>query len=106
MHSFSKNFVFYKHFQPTHVVLVFHDIDQKNKILWKLGGRHPRICRYLQDNGYCKFSKYCFFEHDFVKNNVQEIKDITVKLKGIEELIAEKSKQKKVMWLGVGEIPL
>ena len=54
--------------------------------------RHPRICRYLRDNGYCKFSEYCLFEHDFVKSDVQEIKDITVKLKGIEELIAEKSK--------------
>ena len=59
--------------------------------------RHPRICRYLRENGYCKFSEYCLFEHDFVKNDVQEIKNITVKLKSIQELIGEKSKHIEIL---------
>ena len=32
--------------------------------------RHPKICRFLRDNKYCKFSEYCSFSH-----NVQNVSD-------------------------------
>ena len=51
--------------------------------------RHPRICRYYRDIGYCKFGEWCLFNHD--GQNLNEISKITKKLKTIEKKIEEKN---------------
>ena len=36
--------------------------------------RHPKICKFLRDYGYCKFGEWCFFSHKpfEIKNNIEK----------------------------------
>ena len=54
--------------------------------------RHPQVCRYFRDIGYCKFGEWCLFKHDGVIQGSKEIKELTDKLKNIEKIISEKNK--------------
>ena len=55
--------------------------------------RHPQVCRYFLDIGYCKFGEWCLFKHKGVIQGSKEIKELTDKLKNIEKDIAEKNKE-------------
>ena len=55
--------------------------------------RHPQVCRYFRDIGYCKFGEWCLFKHDGVTQGSKEITELTDKLKNIEKNIAEKNKE-------------
>ena len=54
--------------------------------------RHPQVCRYFRDIGYCKFGEWWLFKHDGVIQGSKEIKELTDKLKNIEKIISEKNK--------------
>ena len=71
-----------------------HILEKCNKTSCEIktcSKRHPVICRYLRDRGYCKFGEWCLFEHNF-GDDKQSIKEITNKLDTIEKLVEEKSK--------------
>ena len=53
--------------------------------------RHPRVCRYKRDIGYCKFGEWCLFNHEGLFNGASEVEEISMKIKNIEKLIEEKS---------------
>ena len=57
--------------------------------------RHPKICKYFRDIGYCKFGEWCLFSHS-IKNSKdledKEIKELFEKLKAVEDKLEEKSK--------------
>ena len=36
--------------------------------------RHPRVCRYFRDIGFCKFGEWCLFNHEWGTNEVKEKK--------------------------------
>ena len=59
--------------------------------------RHPRICRYFQNYGRCKFSP-CAFKHEVPTNHKisieKDIKDLSDKIHALEEII--KTKEKKI----------
>ena len=55
--------------------------------------RHPRICRYHRDIGFCKFGEWCLFKHEGIAKGSIEIKNISDKIIDIEKVIAEKNKQ-------------
>ena len=54
--------------------------------------RHPRICRYWRDIGYCKFGQWCLFKHEGVNKSDDEVKELSSKIDAIEQIINEKSK--------------
>ena len=53
--------------------------------------RHPRICRYYRDIGFCKFGEWCLFKHEGVSKGLKEVKEISDKIKNVEKQIEEKS---------------
>ena len=57
--------------------------------------RHPRICRYFQNYGRCKFSP-CAFKHEVSMNDNErlekDIKDLSDKIHALEEIIKTKEK--------------
>jgi hypothetical protein len=55
--------------------------------------RHPQICRYFCDIGFCTFGEWCLFKHDGVEQGSKKIKEVTDKWKNIEKNIAEKNKE-------------
>ena len=58
--------------------------------------RHPRVCKYYRDWGFCKFGEWCMFSHKINKNNAvknDEVKKLERKLKDIE-LELEKQNEK------------
>ena len=55
----------------------------------KCSQRHPRICRYHRDIGYCKFGKWCLFKHETL-SSPKEMKVIAKKLETIEKDLEEK----------------
>ena len=52
--------------------------------------RHPRVCRYYRDIGFCKFGEWCLFKHDRPSKSLNEVKEISVKINNIEKLIERK----------------
>jgi hypothetical protein len=55
--------------------------------------RHPKVCRYFRDIGFCKFSEWCLFNHDGVVQESREINELTIKMRTVEKIIAEKNKE-------------
>jgi hypothetical protein len=55
--------------------------------------RHPQVCRYFRDIGYCKFGEWCLFKHDGITQGSKEIKVLTEKMENIEKRISEKNKE-------------
>ena len=55
--------------------------------------RHPKVCRYFRDIGFCKFSEWCLFNHDGVVQESREINELTIKMRNIDKIIAEKNKE-------------
>ena len=55
--------------------------------------RHPKICRYKRDIGFCKFGEWCLFKHDGIVKGVNDVEELSNKMKNIEKLIEEKSVQ-------------
>ena len=55
--------------------------------------RHPQVCKFFRDIGYCKFGEWCYFRHIEKPKSLEEINELTEKLKGIEKSIAKKSEQ-------------
>ena len=54
--------------------------------------RHPRICRYYRDIGFCKFGEWCLFEHEAGSyKGLNEVQELSEKIKNIEKLVEEKS---------------
>ena len=53
--------------------------------------RHPRICRYYRDIGFCKFGEWCLFKHEGVSKGLKEVKEISERMKNVEKQIVEKS---------------
>ena len=50
--------------------------------------RHPKVCRYHREIGYCKFGEWCLFKHESNVNKKMEeaIKKLSLKLKNIKML--------------------
>ena len=58
--------------------------------------RHPIVCKFYRDWGFCKFGEWCMFSHKINKNNAvknDEVKKLERKLKDIE-LELEKQNEK------------
>ena len=53
--------------------------------------RHPRVCRYFRDIGFCKFSEWCLFKHDGILKGKNDIEEISEKIRNIEKVIEEKT---------------
>ena len=70
------------------------EICPKNKQceIQKCSLRHPRTCRYHRDIGYCKFGKWCLFNHNIDSNCPKEVQEIVKKLKIVEKNIEDKTK--------------
>ena len=57
--------------------------------------RHPRGCRYLIENGFCKFGEWCLFEHTKKVNDDQEvIKEKSKQIETLENILSEKETNK------------
>ena len=53
--------------------------------------RHPKICKFLRDNGYCKFGEFCYFSHKIKKHtDLTEVKDLKKKVLAMENSAKEK----------------
>lgn len=72
---------------------VMKKCEQINCGIQNCSFRHPRVCRYFTEIGFCKFGEWCLFEHTEKVNGDQEIVKLKTKIKGIEEVIKEKSEQ-------------
>ena len=53
--------------------------------------RHPRTCRYYRDIGFCKLCEWCQFKHEGVSKGLQEVNEISDRMKNVEKQIEEKS---------------
>ena len=59
--------------------------------LWKCEKRHPKVCKHYRDNGYCKFTTFCKFEHKKQKH-IEENSDKIAKIeKKLEEIVNMKT---------------
>ena len=72
-------------------------ICQKSKCeIRECNQRHPKVCKYFRDLGFCKFSEWCRFSHNVEKNNSlknEEIKKLDDKIECIiSELKMEQNK--------------
>ena len=60
--------------------------------------RHPKVCKFLRNYGYCKFGEWCLFSH-IVKKDPEveklkaENKEIKKKLEELEKILFEKNEQ-------------
>ena len=58
--------------------------------------RHPKICSFYRDYGFCKFAEYCSFSHNVHKTNdalENEIRDIKKELVSLKENEKDHNKQ-------------
>ena len=61
--------------------------EKSNCEIKKCPLRHPTICKFFWDYGYCKFGEYCRFYHKVHRDapeNSNEIKELQDKLKAVE----------------------
>ena len=59
--------------------------------------RHPKICKFLRNRGYCKFGEWCLFSHVIKKDpEIEKIKAenraILKRLEEVEKILFEKDK--------------
>ena len=60
--------------------------------------RHPKVCKFLRNYGYCKFGEWCLFSHTVKKDpEVEKLKaeniEIKKKLEELEKILFEKNEQ-------------
>ena len=76
--------------------------------------RHPKICKYLRDYGYCKFGEWCYFSHKLLiknynidNNEIKELNDklndLNLKIKTCETNIMDKAKEIEALEKKLGE---
>ena len=76
--------------------------------------RHPKICKYLRDYGYCKFGEWCYFSHKLLiknynidNNDIKELNDklndLNLKIKTCETNIMDKAKEIEALENKLGE---
>ena len=54
--------------------------------------RHPKICRYWRDYGFCKFGEYCYYSHNDLNAQIVssiDFENIQKKLSDLEQQIRE-----------------
>ena len=51
--------------------------------------RHPRLCKYSNAYGRCKFNEFCSFSHS-LENSQCDTTSITLRLDAVEKLVKEK----------------
>ena len=70
-------------------------VHLKEVCLWrecdyrKCNKRHPRLCRFFRENGFCKFGTSCRYSHRVPK----EIEENNKKIESLEEVTKKLSKQ-------------
>jgi hypothetical protein len=65
--------------------------------------RHPKICKFYRDNGYCKFGEFCYFSHKTkmnIENYRKENEEILSKLAEVDrslKALEEKERETKAI---------
>ena len=67
--------------------------------------RHPKICKFFRENGFCKFGEYCKFKH-FEKENLDRYKReneiILKKLADIDKQLEKlQQKEEEIVKIGI-----
>ena len=70
--------------------------EKRNCEIFNCEKRHPKICKYKRDYGYCKFKEYCKFSHEKPEDIMKFIEKFEIIEKQMKVLESRNSSEKTI----------